>query len=427
MWALRTAVVLSFLFLCLEGAPSSLKGLNVTEFVFGGNQARVGQFPMQVYINYKGAKDGQNYHCGGTLISTKHVLTAAHCTTNMGSYKKIMVGSTNRRDFSANAQWRDITKIHRHPDYKEDDENTRYDIAVLEINQPVTLNNNVKLSKIARDDDQLLEAKTAVVSGFGTYAFQGDRLLLSENLLYAEVDLFSFAFCNQAWWDTLIDNQVCAGAAGRGAGQGDSGGPLLVSHNDEDYQIGVFSFLPWSKDEQENHQDKQPGVFTRVASFCDFIEDAANGEFECERLEQPTTTTTTTTAKPTTAEPPVKTHNFGNYILSTTELSFQDAKDFCESIGAKMLTLHKKGTEKIIQRIFNQLKPDDAHIFWLGLYKPEGIRSQYAWLDGSALNYRNWAKGLPIPTPSEECAAHWKPNWVGMDCNWKYSFVCQRK
>ncbi|KAK0401956.1 hypothetical protein QR680_016065 [Steinernema hermaphroditum] len=135
----------------------------------------------------------------------------------------------------------------------------------------------------------------------------------------------------------------------------------------------------------------------------------------------------TTTVAPPPPGPEVKCSNFGNYMLCTTALSFNDAKTHCESKGAKLLTLHKKGTEKIIQRIFNQRQPDEANMFWIGLHKPAGIDSEYSWVDGSPVDYKNWAKRSPRPTAREECAAYWEPNWVGMRCNWKFPFVCQRK
>ncbi|KAK0420541.1 hypothetical protein QR680_014747 [Steinernema hermaphroditum] len=402
---------------CAYGLPHP----NTTQFVFGGAHAREGQFPTQAYIKFKKTTDNLNWQCGGSLISTRHILTAAHCTYHMKAPHKIMVGATNIKDNTGKAQWRDITKIHTHSGYNEDvmDEIPN-DIAVVEFSPAVTLNDDVQLARFVENDEELLKLETALISGYGVYKYEGPKKdgVSSNDLLFAEVDLHPFSYCNQAWWGLLKDYQICAGSKGHGTGNGDSGGPLQVTYNNVRYQIGLTSFgVAWDKDIASTQQDKYPPVYTRISSFCDFIANVTDRVATCERLPE-----AVSTPKPTTAEPPMKAHNFGNYILSTTELSFQDAKDFCESIGAKMLTPHKKGTEKIIQRIFNQLKPDDAHIFWLGLYKPEGIRSQYAWLDGSALNYRNWAKGLPIPTPSEECAAHWEPNWVGMDCNWKYSF-----
>ncbi|RWR99978.1 peptidase S1 and S6 chymotrypsin/Hap-like protein, partial [Dinothrombium tinctorium] len=42
--------------------------------IVGGNRARIGDYPWQVFI----LRNGQ-LHCGGSIIASNWVLTAAHC------------------------------------------------------------------------------------------------------------------------------------------------------------------------------------------------------------------------------------------------------------------------------------------------------------------------------------------------------------
>lgn len=56
-------------------------GRSETFRIMGGHKAFVGQFPWVVLIRYKSTDEEAKltFGCGGSLISKKHILTAAHC------------------------------------------------------------------------------------------------------------------------------------------------------------------------------------------------------------------------------------------------------------------------------------------------------------------------------------------------------------
>nr|ABI18379.1 elastase precursor [Steinernema carpocapsae] len=252
------------------------------ELVFGGQEARPGQFPQQAFLLYK-STDGYYHGCGASLLSTTLAVTAGHCTFGMISPAEIMVGSTNRIDQSEKAQRRNITGTYTHPGHDPKARPVRDDIGIVRFSPPITLNKNVQLAKIVADDSQLLQSHNAFLSGFGTYTYRGNNTVTSDNLLWAQLQLFNWTYCHQL--RPTLDprkNQICAGSRGKGGGPGDSGGPLQVASKGQLYQIGVASFVSSDKQDQQYNQDKHPTVFTRLASYCQLLAKVTRGAFRCE-------------------------------------------------------------------------------------------------------------------------------------------------
>lgn len=56
-------------------------GVGTVFRIIGGQNASVGQFPWMALLRYVSTDDEkkETYGCGGSLISIRHVLTAAHC------------------------------------------------------------------------------------------------------------------------------------------------------------------------------------------------------------------------------------------------------------------------------------------------------------------------------------------------------------
>ncbi|KAK0418505.1 hypothetical protein QR680_013599 [Steinernema hermaphroditum] len=259
---------------------------NVSELIWGGKESPLGMFPFQASLSIK--KSTGYMYCGGTLLTKRHILTAAHCITGFRKGSMAMLGITDRLNpyGSPWAQVMDIESVNIHPRYRHGNDFPN-DIGIITLVADVNITNYVRPIQIKADDDDLATKGNGWITGFGMYKFINGRYLTSRDLLWAIVPIINWERCREIWDSitlgdiVLSDKQMCAGAKGKGIGKGDSGGPIFVMRTSGTYQIGLTSFLV-STEEDWLHQDDYPSVFTRVAKYCDYIAENTQHEFVCE-------------------------------------------------------------------------------------------------------------------------------------------------
>ncbi|KAJ8714713.1 hypothetical protein PYW07_002938 [Mythimna separata] len=255
--------------------------------IIGGHKTKQGEFPNLGAIGWKLVVGTWKFMCGSSLISSKFVVTAAHCssaserdTTLADPVPKIVrLGSTNilDSDESGNKPYDvNIIKVIVHPNFKSP--KPYFDIALMELDIELLFSAHIQPACLWTKLDVNFNEKVEV-TGWGVV--QSGSLQISPDLLTAEVDIIDSgtcdillsSSCNRNWCG--LQDQLCAGklTGGVDACQGDSGGPLQVkiplpitTQGNMNYLIGVTSFgigcgLPGL-----------PGVYTRVASFADWIE-----------------------------------------------------------------------------------------------------------------------------------------------------------
>ncbi|CAK1550807.1 unnamed protein product [Leptosia nina] len=225
--------------------------------IVGGSEAVDGEFPHQVSLRQKYSK-GWHHFCGGSILSARWILSAAHCTERFTKDQIRVVVGTN--SLNSGGDLYEVEKIIRHEKYN----NTSFanDVEVIKVKKDIKFGAKVKAISLPTSntggDVQL------VTSGWGyidIYHSQPNKLqkLTVKSLSVKkcqESELRIYRYINP-----ITENQICTFKKARmGICQGDSGGPLTENK----ILVGITSWnIPCAQG--------RPDVFTRVFSYVDWI------------------------------------------------------------------------------------------------------------------------------------------------------------
>lgn len=155
-------------------ATASIKLTVLGQQILGGVQSLLGEFPHMAAIGYKSATVHENitWNCGGSLISERYILTAAHCVSDRTRVPfMIRLGKVtlNTDDDGAIPQDFGIQAIEKHPQYCAKDKYN--DIALIKMTGKPIMDDKVRPACITFDDSQLRDATPVIATGYGINNF----------------------------------------------------------------------------------------------------------------------------------------------------------------------------------------------------------------------------------------------------------------
>ncbi|XP_050504927.1 serine protease easter [Diabrotica virgifera virgifera] len=264
---------------------------SIPDKIYGGNTTDLDEFPWMALLDYEKDNGNHGFYCGGVLINSRYILTAAHCVKGKDLPRNWKLVGVRLGEYNLETDTDCVQTVSgqkcapppvnvaveeqiAHEQYKPYDQNQYHDIALLRLARNVKITGFVRpicLPKTADDQSKNYTGKKLTVAGWGKTETRSE----SNIKLKLDVPVKANTECSRTYRQAGVqvnNGQLCAGGEkGKDSCRGDSGGPLMAYAADEEFQlnwfiIGVVSFGP-SPCGMENW----PGVYTKVANYVPWI------------------------------------------------------------------------------------------------------------------------------------------------------------
>jgi len=254
--------------------------------IIGPQQTPKNEFPWLVKIESRKPEPNlgpgvfTTNQCGGTLLNTKVVLSAAHCTffpnSNVAIPFNIITIYLGEHDTTMldGEQAVGITHYLIHPYYNPNIFDN--DFAIIYLAREIQFTATIKQACLPQPFTAY-DNTAVVAAGWGAEKNNG---MGTTRPKHVDLTTMSNQVCNSkitgqplfGWPWVITDNMLCATGMRKGICSGDSGGPLMVK-GEENIVIGVSSWVP--KITGCNENGNSPSVFARVTSQLYWIRELA--------------------------------------------------------------------------------------------------------------------------------------------------------
>ncbi|XP_075071861.1 trypsin-like [Mixophyes fleayi] len=216
--------------------------------IVGGYTCSKNGVPYQVSLN-------SGYHfCGGSLINTLWVVSAAHCYK---SSLQVRLGEHNIATTEGSEQFINSAKVISHPSYNS--RTIDNDIMMIKLASSATINSYVKV--VALPTSCAATGTGCLISGWGNTLSSGSNMPNLLQCLFAPI--LTTAQCTAAYPGQITNNMFCAGflEGGKDSCQGDSGGPVVCNSQ-------LQGIVSWGNGCALRFY---PGVYTKVCNYNSWI------------------------------------------------------------------------------------------------------------------------------------------------------------
>ncbi|XP_040189612.1 chymotrypsinogen A-like [Rana temporaria] len=254
LWFLSCLALFSGAYGC--GVPAIKPVISGYARIVNGENAVSGSWPWQVSLQYT-----SGFHfCGGSLISSLWVISAAHC--GVTTSHRVVLGEFDRSVNTEATLNIAVARVFRHPNYNSN--TIANDITLIKLATPATYTNRISPVCLAASADVFNGGERCVTTGWG-YISASTQTTPSK-LQQASLPLLTTANCQSYWGSKIQSTMICAGASGVSSCMGDSGGPLVCQNNGAWTLAGIVS---WGS---SSCSTSTPAVYARVTALRSWVD-----------------------------------------------------------------------------------------------------------------------------------------------------------
>ncbi|XP_037939578.1 trypsin-like [Teleopsis dalmanni] len=274
---MNSSIIISILFLLIcnlifvyTTTPTNVSK-EIDPKIIGGSAIEITQAPWQVSVRLKANDDiyfGSGHICGGSVISQRVIVSAAHCVAIEGttplafrsaSEFTLVMGSIYLYERTKNTQQYSVLEVLTHPNFNLT--TLVDDVSLFFINGYIPINSPT-VTPIALNALAITTGTYCTISGWGKIKVSSENP--SSILMGATVPIVSNTVCATNYGNLIKPGMMCAGfmqSGGVDSCQGDSGGPLVCNN----VLSGIVS---WG---YSCAQPGYPGVYSNVSYFNSWI------------------------------------------------------------------------------------------------------------------------------------------------------------